>query len=214
MPAVPGVHRPRAVSPAAPASSTLRAARIASSASVLPPERRSRRNRPTSSTRSPRPVRKRVRPAPNEPVPSTANARRPGACSVDELQRLRVAVAARGDGRLEHDRSAERHARPRAHASRGADQHRPRSPADLQASEPTSSPSVGGHNRCRSGDGNRWRHNCDGSRAQRRGQASDQASKRAPGRHRTLRSDTSLERHRRLGSFAQSSHKRRAPTPT
>ena len=31
-------------------------------------------SRPTSSTRSPRPVRKRVIPAPNEPVPSTANA--------------------------------------------------------------------------------------------------------------------------------------------
>ncbi len=51
--------------------------RPSSKASVLPPERRSRRNLPTSSTRSPRPVRKRVRPAPNEPVPSTANARRP-----------------------------------------------------------------------------------------------------------------------------------------
>ena len=51
------------------------------SASVLPPERRSRRSRPTSSTRSPRPVRKRVRPAPNEPVPSIAKTRRPGACS-------------------------------------------------------------------------------------------------------------------------------------
>src|SRR5213595_754940 len=38
------------------------------------------------------------------------------------------------------------------------------------------------------------------SRSQR-GQASDQASKRAPGRHRTLRSDTSLERHRLRGSF-------------
>jgi hypothetical protein len=51
------------------------------------------------------------------------------------------------------------------------------------------------------GDGNRERHNCDGSRARRRGQASDQASKRAPGRHRTLRSDTSLERQRNSGSF-------------
>ncbi len=62
-------------------ASTLRAARTASSASVLPPERRSRRSLPTSSTCSPRPVRKRVRPAPNEPVPSTAKTRRPGACS-------------------------------------------------------------------------------------------------------------------------------------
>ena len=44
------------------------------------------------------------------------------------------------------------------------------------------------------------RHNCDGSRPQG-GQASDQASKRTPGRHRTLRSDTSLERHRQFGSF-------------
>jgi quercetin dioxygenase-like cupin family protein len=35
---------------------------------------------PESHTSSPRPVRKRVRPAPNEPVPSTANARRPAAC--------------------------------------------------------------------------------------------------------------------------------------
>ena len=61
--------------------STLRAARTASSASVLPPVRRSRRNRPTSSTRSPRLVRKRVRPAPNDPVPSIANARRPSAFS-------------------------------------------------------------------------------------------------------------------------------------
>ena len=32
-------------------------------------------------------------------------------------------------------------------------------------------------------------------------QASDQASKRAPGRHRPLRPDTSLERHRSSGSF-------------
>ena len=87
--------------------STLRAARTASSASVLPPERRSRRNRPTSSTRSPRPVRKRVRPAPNEPVPSTANARRPGACSSTSFKRLRVAVAVRGDRRLEDDRAAD-----------------------------------------------------------------------------------------------------------
>jgi len=62
------------------AASTLRAARIASSASVLPPVRRSLRSRPTSSTRSPRPSRKRVSPRPNEPVPSTANARRPCAC--------------------------------------------------------------------------------------------------------------------------------------
>ena len=48
-----------------------------------------------------------MRPAPKEPVPSTANARRPGACSLGELQRLRVAVAARGDRRLEHDRAAD-----------------------------------------------------------------------------------------------------------
>ena len=45
-------------------ASTLRAARTASSASVLPPELRSRRKRPTSSTRSPQSARKRVRPAP------------------------------------------------------------------------------------------------------------------------------------------------------
>jgi hypothetical protein len=36
----------------------------------------------------------------------------------------------------------------------------------------------------------------------RRGQASDQASKRPPGRYRTLRSDTSLARHQNSGSFA------------
>ena len=59
--------------------STLRAARIASSASLLP-DCRSRRSRPTSSTRSSRLMRNRARPAPNEPVPSTANARLPGAC--------------------------------------------------------------------------------------------------------------------------------------
>ena len=76
--------------------STLRAARTASSASVLPPERRSRRSRPTSSTRSPRPVRKRVRPAPNEPVPSIANARRPGACRSASFSARCVAVAVRG----------------------------------------------------------------------------------------------------------------------
>ena len=60
---------------------TLRAARTASSASLFPPERRSLRSLPTSSTRSPRPVRKRVRPEPNEPAPSTANARRAAACA-------------------------------------------------------------------------------------------------------------------------------------
>ena len=87
-------------------ASTLRAARTASSASVLPPERRSRRSRPTSSTRSPRPVRKRVRPAPNEPVPSTANAA-DRARARRRAQRLRVAVAVCDDRRLEHDRAAD-----------------------------------------------------------------------------------------------------------
>ena len=46
-------------------ASAVRAARIASKASVLPPVRRSRRSRPkASSTRSRRPVRKRVSPRP------------------------------------------------------------------------------------------------------------------------------------------------------
>ena len=40
-------------------------------------------------------------------MPSTANARRPGACSLDELQRLRVAVAVRDHRRLEDDRAAD-----------------------------------------------------------------------------------------------------------
>ena len=48
---------------------------------------------------------------------------------------------------------------------------------------------------------NRWRHDCDGSHPERGGQASDQASKRAPDRRRLLRPDTSLERHRNRGSF-------------
>ena len=76
--------------------STPRAARTASSASVLPPERRSRRSLPTSSTRSPRPLSKRVRPAPNEPAPSIANDAPTRRVRLDELQRVRVAVACRG----------------------------------------------------------------------------------------------------------------------
>jgi hypothetical protein len=51
---------------------------------------------------------------------------------------------------------------------------------------------------------NRRRQDCDGSRPKQGGQASDQASKRAPDRHRPLRPDTSLERHPRAGS---SSHR-------
>ncbi len=102
--------------------STLRAARTASSASVLPPERRSRRSRPTSSTRSPRPVRKRVRPAPNEPVLRPRTHAAPTRAA-RRAERLRVAVAVRGDRRLEDD-CALTTPRSRAHASRGAGQRR------------------------------------------------------------------------------------------
>ena len=50
--------------------------------------------------------------------------------------------------------------------------------------------------------------------ALQRGQASDQASKRAPGRHRSLRSDTSLERHshaRSCGNRVTNEEHRRQP---
>ncbi len=81
-----------------------------------------------SSTRSPRPVKKRVRPAPKEPLPSTANAAAtqetrqtctegaaaldserapPLSVRVDELQRLRVALTRSGNRRLEDDHSTE-----------------------------------------------------------------------------------------------------------
>src|SRR5207244_10355231 len=46
---------------------------VLASRATLPPQP------PTSSTRSPSPLRKRLRPAPNEPAPSIANDRRPGA---------------------------------------------------------------------------------------------------------------------------------------
>ena len=48
-----------------------------------------------------------MRPAPNEPVPSIANASSPCGVLVDELQRLRVAVGVRGDRRLKHDRATD-----------------------------------------------------------------------------------------------------------
>ena len=62
-------------------------------------------------------------------------------------------------------------------------------------------PRLGDTLRCRSGGEGRGRQNCDESRRQTGGQASDQASKRAPGRHRPLCSDKSLERHPQARSF-------------
>jgi len=87
---------------------------------------------------------------------------------------------------------------PRSRAHHGADQHQPRSPVHLQASRTTSSPGWR-QLRCRSGSEDRWRQDCDGSRP-RGGQASDQANKRAPGWHRSLRSDKSPPRHPHAGS--------------
>ena len=63
-----------------------------------------------------------------------------------------------------------------------------------------------------SGGEDRKRQDCDGSRP-RGGQASDQASERAPGRHRPPRPDTSPERHPSRVSQV-SGHRRRAPAPT
>jgi hypothetical protein len=99
----------------------------------------------------PRTVRKRDRPAPNEPVASTANARRPGGALVDEFQSLRVAVAARGDGRLEDNHSADHvHDREPMRVAVRVDTDdivqliRKHPKTDLQ-------PKRWGHNRCRSG---------------------------------------------------------------
>jgi len=89
---------------------TLRAARTASRLSVLPPERRSLRSRPTSSTRCARPVRKRVSPSPYGPVRSIANARRPGRVLLDDPQRLGVAVAV-----CQHRRLGDEHAADDVH---------------------------------------------------------------------------------------------------
>src|SRR2546430_4167972 len=86
---------------------SLGGARTGATSMLCPHKADPRRNLLTSSTRSPRPVKKRVRPAPKEPLPSTANARRPGACASTSLQRLRVALTRRGNRRLEDDRATE-----------------------------------------------------------------------------------------------------------
>ena len=120
---------------------------------------------------------------------------------LDELQRLRVAVAVRDHRRLEDDRAALRRARPRARASRGAGRHRRCSPADLRASENRPpAQALGDTTGAGLGMETAGGRTVTGHALQG-GQASDQASKRAPGRHRSLRSDTSLERHPQPGSF-------------
>ena len=85
-----------------------------------------------------------------------------------ELQCVCVAVAVRVDGRLENKSATSTTShRSRARASRGADQRRRRSPAVLQASVTDLQPRVGGHIRCRSGDEDRERQDCDGSHPER-----------------------------------------------
>ena len=132
-------------------------------------------------------------------MPSTANARRPGACSLGEPQRCR-------------SRRCWPPPSPRTRPALRTSHHRERMPiamridtdhvVQLICKHPYRPPARGlGHDRCRSGDGNRGRQNCDGSRL-KGGQASDQASKRAPGRYRTLRPDKSLEGHAHVRSFA------------
>ena len=149
-------------------ASTLRAARTASSASLLPPERRSRRTRPTSSTRSPRSLKKRVRPAPNEPLPSISKRAPTRSVRVDQPQRLCVAVTVRGRRRLEDDRAAEDvHDRECMKVAVRIDTD---DVVQLICEHPYRPPAraLGGQIRCRSGVENRARHDCDGSRPTRR----------------------------------------------
>ena len=129
-----------------------------------------------------------------------------------EQERLRVAVAVCGDVRLEHDRAAVERRRPRAHASRGADRHQRRSPADLQASVTDLQPRVGGHIRCRSGDEDRGRQNCDGSRPNR---ADRLLIRPASGRQAGtgLSARTHHWKDTRSGVIRKSSHEQRAPAP-
>jgi hypothetical protein len=84
---------------------------------------------------------------------------------VDELQSVRVAVAARDDRRLEDDRAADDvHDSQRMRVAVRVDTD---DVIQLICEHPrtTSSQALGDTNRCRSGDGNRGRQNCDGSRA-------------------------------------------------
>ena len=87
--------------------STLRAARTASSASVLPPERRSRR-KPADLEHPLAPAGQEARQTRTERACALDRERAPTRrMRVDELQRLRVAATARGHRRLEDDRAAE-----------------------------------------------------------------------------------------------------------
>ena len=158
-------------------------------------------SRPTSNTRSPLPVEE-ARQAGAVGAGALDRERTPTRrMRLGETERFRVAAAVGGHRRLEHDHTAPHLDDTDRVLDRGAGRHRPRSPADLQPSRSTSSPTLGDNSGSRSGDGNRGRHDCDGSHPTQGGQASDQASKRAPDRHRPLRPDTSLERHRNRGSF-------------
>ncbi len=67
---------------------------------------------PTSSTRSSRPLRKRVRPAPKRACPLHREGTPTWRVPLDEPQSVCVAVAVCGDVRLEHDRAADDVAQP------------------------------------------------------------------------------------------------------
>ena len=131
------------------------------------PSGRSRRSRPTSSTRSPSgwsgsgPDRHRRSRCPRPRTHADlAHARRRD----DSALRVALAVcdrvvASNTTAPLRTSTTAER-----VRVAVRVDTNR-RSPADLQASGTDLQPSVGGHElRCRSGDGNRGRQDCDGSR--------------------------------------------------
>ena len=80
---------------------------------------------------------------------------------------LPVAIAVCRHGRLEHDHAVSHLDDAERMLDPGAGRHQRRSPTDLQPSRSTSSPALGDTLRCRSGDENRGRQDCDGSRPTR-----------------------------------------------
>ena len=143
---------------------TLLAARTASSASVLPPERRSRRpadlEHPLTAL---------------DELAGQARAEGGGAFNgeraparpllLGEPKRLRVAIGVCSDRRLRTRPPPCAPRRLRACARRGAGRRRSRSPVDPRASRIDLQPM--GPVDAGLGKGNRWRHDCDGSRPQR-----------------------------------------------